>query len=168
MDKPFTHLDEDGRLRMVDVSDKDPTRRRAEASCVVRSLVDVFALGPNANGLDPVFAARLAGIQAAKRTSQLIPLCHPINLTDVHVSITRSADAVTVQSSVVAVNRTGVEMEALTACAFAALNLVSALSTLDGTARIADLVLDRKSGGKSGDWGRLVEAQRADARDADT
>lgn len=165
MATPFTHVDDDGRLRMVDVSDKEPTRRRAEASCVVRSAVDVFALGVNANGLEPVFAARLAGIQAAKRTSQLIPLCHPINLNDVQVSITRGADAVTVHAAVVAVNRTGVEMEALTACAFAALSLVTSLSTVDGAARFEDLVLERKSGGKSGDWGRLVESERTPARD---
>ena len=165
---PFTHLDDDGRLRMVDVSDKEPTRRRAEASCVVRSDIDVFSLPTSATGLEPVFAARLAGIQAAKRTSQIIPLCHPITVNDVQVNITRRADAVEVRSVVVAVNRTGVEMEALTACAFAALSLVNELSAVDLTARFEELVLDRKSGGKSGDWGRLVEPDQGGVTGADT
>lgn len=156
MAAPFTHLDDEGHLRMVDVSDKEPTRRRAEASCVVRSVVDVFALDVTAQGLDPVFAARLAGIQAAKRTSQLIPLCHPINLTDVEVDITAREGGLVVHSAVVTVNRTGVEMEALTACAFAAMSLVDVLESLDPTAHFDNLVLDRKSGGKSDDWGRLV------------
>lgn len=156
MAEPFTHLDDEGRLRMVDVSDKEPTRRRAEASCVVRSVVDVFALDVTAQGLEPVFAARLAGIQAAKRTSQLIPLCHPINLTDVEVVVTAREGGLVVHSAVVTVNRTGVEMEALTACAFAAMSLVDVLKPLDPTAHFDELVLERKSGGKSDDWGRLV------------
>ena len=167
METPFTHLDDDGRLHMVDVSTKEPTRRQAEASCVVRSVVDVFSLATTATGLDPVFAARLAGIQAAERTSQIIPLCHPITLNDVQVSITRRAGAVEVRSVVVAVNRTGVEMEALTACAFAALSLVNELCARDATARFEDLVLDRKSGGKSGDWGRLVGTDRGEMSGAD-
>ena len=156
METPFTHLDGEGRLRMVDVSDKTPTRRSAEASCVVRSRVDVFSLAPRAHGLDPVFAARLAGIQAAKRTAQLIPLCHPINLNDVQVEVTSQDGGVLIRSTVVTVNRTGVEMEALTACSFAALSLVNALVALDEEVRFEDLVLERKTGGKSDDWGRQV------------
>ena len=156
MTAPFTHLDDEGRLRMVDVSEKETTRRRAEASCVVRSVIDVFALEVTAQGLDPVFAARLAGIQAAKRTSQLIPLCHPINLTDVEVDITAREGGLVVHATVVTVNRTGIEMEALTACAFAAMSLVDVLTSFDPTAHVDELVLDRKSGGKSDDWGRLV------------
>ena len=163
MATPFTHLDGDGRLRMVDVTDKDVTRRSAQASCVVRSHVDVFALAPTAGGLDPVFAARLAGIQAAKATSALIPLCHPINLNDVQVEVTSEDGRVVVRSSVVTVNRTGVEMEALTACSFAALSLVNALTALDEGAMFEDLVLERKTGGKSGDWGRAVSADEAAA-----
>lgn len=156
METPFTHLDDEGRLRMVDVSDKEPTRRSAQASCVVRSRVDVRSLPAGPGGLDPVFAARLAGIQAAKRTSELIPLCHPINLNDVQVEVMSEADSVLVRSTVVTVNRTGVEMEALTACSFAALSLLNALAAHDTQARFEDLVIERKSGGKSGDWGRQV------------
>ncbi|HET9090281.1 MAG TPA: cyclic pyranopterin monophosphate synthase MoaC [Acidimicrobiales bacterium] len=161
METPFTHLDDEGRLRMVDVSDKEPTRRSAQASCVVRSRVDVNSLPAGPGGLDPVFAARLAGIQAAKRTSQLIPLCHPINLNDVQVEVTSDSDGVLVRSSVVTVNRTGVEMEALTACSFAALSLLNALAAHDAQARFEDLVIERKSGGKSGDWGRQVAPEAA-------
>ncbi|MGC8511256.1 MAG: cyclic pyranopterin monophosphate synthase MoaC, partial [Acidimicrobiales bacterium] len=120
----FTHLDGEGRARMVDVSGKEPTRRTAEASCVVRSHVDVLALASSPGGLDPGLAARLAGIQAAKRTSRLIPLCHPVDLDDVHVEVERREDGVTVRATAVTVNRTGVEMEALTACSFAALSLL--------------------------------------------
>ena len=155
-EQEFTHLDDDGRVRMVDVSDKAPTRRSAEARCVVRSRVDVFSLAPERDGLDPVFAARLAGIQAAKRTSQLVPLCHPLNLSDVHVEVERGDDGARVRATVVTVNRTGVEMEALAACSFAALSLVSVLVSRDRAARVEDLVLLRKTGGKSADWGRLV------------
>jgi cyclic pyranopterin monophosphate synthase len=161
VETPFTHLDGDGRVRMVDVSDKEPTRRRAEASCVVRSHVDAFSLPAGPGGLDPVFAARLAGIQAAKRTAQLIPLCHPINLNDVQVEVTNGPDGVIVRATVVTVNRTGVEMEALTACSFAALSLVNALVAHDARARFEDLVLERKTGGKSDDWGRRVSPDEA-------
>ncbi len=163
METPFTHLDGDGRLRMVDVSDKSPTRRSAQASCVVRSTVDVFSLPATASGLDPVFAARLAGIQAAKRTAQLIPLCHPLNLNDVQVEVTSEEVGVLVRSTVVTVNRTGVEMEALTACAFAALSLVNALVVLDERAAFEDLVLESKTGGKSDDWGRQIAADESGA-----
>lgn len=158
-ERPFTHLDGDGKLRMVDVTPKDPTLRTAEASCLVVSHVDVVSLEPSPNGFDPVYAARLAGIQAAKRTANLIPLCHPINLNDVQVDVVAHPRGVEVRSMVVTVNRTGVEMEALTACAFAALCLVNSLVAQDPEARFEDLVLLRKSGGKSGDWGRLVEPQ---------
>jgi len=161
VETPFTHLDGDGRLRMVDVTHKEPTRRSAQASCVVRSSVDVFSLAPSPSGLDPVFAARLAGIQAAKRTSALIPLCHPINLNDVQVEVTSEGGSVVVRSTVVTVNRTGVEMEALTACSFAALSLVNALTALDEHARFEDLVVERKTGGKSGDWGRQIALDEA-------
>lgn len=155
-EQAFTHLDGEGKVRMVDVSQKDPTRRSAEASCVVRSRVDAFTLAGTPGALEPVFAARLSGIQAAKRTSQLIPLCHPINLSDVHVEVEPRDDGALVRATVVTVNRTGVEMEALTACSFAALSLLNVLVEVDADARVEDLVLLGKSGGKSADWGRLV------------
>jgi cyclic pyranopterin phosphate synthase len=156
-DQPFTHLDGEGKLRMVDVTSKEPTLRTAQATCTVRTEVDVVSLGPGQNGFEPIFTARLAGIQAAKRTSSLIPLCHPINLNDVQVEAAIHPHGVEFNSKVVTVNRTGVEMEALTACAFAALSLVSSLFALDTTVCFEDLVLLRKSGGRSGDWGRLVQ-----------
>ncbi len=149
---PFTHLDGDGRLRMVDVSDKATTPRRAEARCVIRTSVDVASL--ETQGLDALFAARLCAIQAAKRTSQLIPLCHPIALNDVQIEIDPVEGGALVRASASTVSRTGVEMEALAACAFAALSVLEALGPLDPTARFEELVLWHKSGGKSGDWGR--------------
>ena len=156
MDKPFTHLAGDGQLRMVDVTEKEPTRRSAVAGCVVHCDVDPFSLGAGTDGLDPIFAARLSGIQAAKRTASLIPLCHPINLNDVDVEVRPAPGGAEIRATVVTVNRTGVEMEALTACSFAALSLVSALAERGATASFDDVALLRKSGGRSGDWGRLV------------
>ncbi|HEY7931313.1 MAG TPA: cyclic pyranopterin monophosphate synthase MoaC [Acidimicrobiales bacterium] len=154
--KQFTHVDKVGRLRMVDVSKKRPTRRSAEASCVVRTTADLSALTPNEQGIEPIHAARLAGVMAAKQTADLIPLCHPLALSDVDVVITSSTRGLEVSSSVVTVDHTGVEMEALTACTVAALSLVNALIKDDPHAQIDDLALLRKTGGRSGDWGRLV------------
>ncbi|HQU00308.1 MAG TPA: cyclic pyranopterin monophosphate synthase MoaC [Acidimicrobiales bacterium] len=154
--KPFTHVDKAGKLRMVDVSKKRATRRSAEASCYVRTTVDLAALPRDEHGVEPVHAARLAGVQAAKQTSSLIPLCHPLSLDDIQVDVTTSERGLEVASSVVTVHHTGVEMEALTACMVAALSLVSALKKSDPGASIEDLALLRKSGGRSGDWGRLV------------
>ncbi len=154
MHEPFTHVDAEGNLRMVDVSDKEPTLRTAEASCLVRTGVDVVALATDPEGLGAVLAARLAGIQAAKRTSNLIPLCHPINLNVVEVDVAPHPRGAEVRARVVTVQRTGVEMEALTACSFAALTLIDALSGLDAAASLEDLVVVHKSGGKSADWGR--------------
>lgn len=167
MEPPFTHLDDHGHVRMVDVSDKEPTRRSAVASCLVHSTHDVFALPGGPSGLEPVVAARLAGIQAAKRTSQLIPLCHPINLSDVDVEVTSGPEGTIVRATVVTVNRTGVEMEALTACAFAALSLLDALRSADPRASYDTLALDVKTGGRSGDWGRQVGIAAAAAPDGD-
>ncbi len=154
--KRFSHVDGTGKMRMVDVSRKRATLRNAQASCVVRTQVDPWSLVAGADGVDPLHAARLAGIQAAKQTSTLIPLCHPLNLEQVLVEVTPDDSGFTVTSSVVTVNRTGVEMEALTACAFAGLSLVTSLLDRDPLASIDDVVLERKSGGKSGDWGRQV------------
>ena len=159
-EQSFTHLDGAGKLRMVDVTRKRPTLRRAVASCVVYTVADVLALGSSTNELDPVHAARLAGIQAAKLTANLIPLCHPLNLNEIQVEVIPKAGCIELSATVAATHRTGVEMEALTACAFAALGIVSSLVDADPEARIDDLVLLRKSGGKSGDWGRLVDAPR--------
>ncbi len=152
----FSHVDGRGKMRMVDVSRKRATLRNAQASCVVTTVAGATALEPRANEVDPLHAARLAGIQAAKQTSNLIPLCHPLDLNQVLVDVAATERGFVVSSSVVTVNRTGVEMEALTACAFAALSLVTSLLDEDPAARIDELVLERKSGGKSGEWGRQV------------
>ena len=154
VDQPFTHLDGDGRPRMVDVTAKEPTLRRAEASCLVVTAVNALSRGGEPHELDPVFAARLAGVQAAKRTSTLIPLCHPLPLTDVQVDVERDPRGLVVRARVATVNRTGVEMEALTACAFASLSLVNALVKLDPQTYFEEMLVLRKSGGQSGDWGR--------------
>ena len=155
MDQQFSHIDNSGKLKMVDITAKSPTRRRAQAGCVVLT-TGAAALEPSQNGVDPLHAAKLAGIQGAKDTSRLIPLCHPLNVDEIQVEIVAKADQIEIHSTVAAIHRTGVEMEALTACAFAALSLLQALRRLDPNARIDDLVLLRKTGGKSGDWGRLV------------
>jgi cyclic pyranopterin phosphate synthase len=142
---------------MVDVTNKRATKRRAFASCVVDTVADVTSLEPNSTGVDPWHAARLAGIHAAKRTSWLIPLCHPLSLSDIHVEVTPHDGRVEISATVTALERTGVEMEALTACAVAALSVIDSLLELDPLARMDNLVLLSKSGGKSGPWGRLVD-----------
>jgi cyclic pyranopterin phosphate synthase len=157
-EQPLSHVDSTGKLRMVDVTGKRSTLRRAQARCVVRTTVEILTLGPSENGVDVIHASRLAGIQAAKQTANIIPLCHPLNINDLDVEIDVRGRSVEITATVTAQHRTGVEMEALTACAFAGLGVISALLVVDPTAQLDDLVLLRKSGGKSGDWGRLVEA----------
>jgi cyclic pyranopterin phosphate synthase len=161
----FTHLDGDGRLHMVDISAKEPSRRVAQASCLITSSAarhrserdderrtdPTIALNPS-----DILAARLTGIRAAKRTSDVIPLCHPLALSSVRVDVEPHPRGALISSEVVTTGRTGVEMEALTACAFAALALVATLAADDPGVRVEDLTLRRKSGGKSGDWGRDV------------
>jgi len=142
---------------MVDVSRKRPSKRQAFASCVVTTVADVSTLGLSRNGVDPLHAARLAGIQGAKQTSNLIPLCHPLNVDQIHVEVVVRPGQIAISATVGATHRTGVEMEALTACAIAALSIVGSLRRVDPNAQIDDLVLLRKTGGKSGDWGRLVD-----------
>lgn len=156
-ERPFSHVNAEGKLRMVDVTAKRATRRTAEASCRVVTSVDLDTLAHRGDGLDPRHAARVAGVLAAKRTADLIPLCHSLNLNDVDVQVTNGTGHLKVMASVTATQRTGVEMEALTACTFAALSLVAALKRADPDARIDDLVLRKKEGGRSGSWGRDVE-----------
>jgi len=158
VDRSFSHLDAAGKLRMVDVSAKRPTRRQALARCRVVTGVDLETLGPRSDGIDAPLGARVTGVLAAKRVDELIPLCHSLNLDDVDVELHAHADGIDVTASVTATQRTGVEMEALTACAFAALSLLDALLDADPDAWIDDLVLLKKEGGKSGQWGRLVES----------
>jgi cyclic pyranopterin monophosphate synthase len=152
--KPFTHVDVAGKLQMVDVSKKTATRRTAQASCLVVTDVDLFTR--DAGEIDPIHASRIAGILGAKQTATLIPLCHPLNISDVQVDVTPAPNGLAIQATVVTVDLTGVEMEALVACSMTALSIVSSLLDVDASAHIEDLVLLKKSGGKSGDWGRLV------------
>lgn len=152
--KPFSHLDASGKLRMVDVSGKSMTRRSSHASCLLVTTADLTGL--SANDVEPVHAARIAGILAAKQTATLVPLCHPLNVSDVQVDVTTVSRGLEIHAMIVTVDHTGVEMEALVACAFTALSLLSALLDADPDAHVEDLVLLEKTGGKSGDWGRLV------------
>ncbi len=154
-DRGLTHLDEHGRARMVDVTAKPLTNRVAVARCVVCTVADTaVVLAVGADGMDVVEAARVAGIQAAKQTSSLIPLCHPIRIDRVTVEVVVHAHRCEVSATAQIVERTGVEMEALTACAFAALTLVTAFAEVDPETSIEDLTLWHKSGGRSGDWHR--------------
>ena len=151
----LTHLDEQGRARMVDVTAKPLTRRLAVARCAVITKVDaVEALGDTRHGIDPVEAARVAGIQAAKQTSSLVPLCHSIRVDRVSVDVDMSPHRIEITAVTEIVERTGVEMEALTACAVAGLTLVCSLLELDPDVSMEELTLWHKSGGRSGDWQR--------------
>jgi cyclic pyranopterin phosphate synthase len=150
----FSHLDTSGQAHMVDVSDKPVTRRLAAASCrVLLSPATVEALARLPKG-DAIAVARLAGIQGAKRTPELVPLAHGLPLEQVEVDITPCADGVAIRSRVVVTAKTGAEMEALTACALAALALYDMVKAVERTAVITDLRLDSKSGGRSGDYQR--------------
>jgi len=151
----LTHIDEHGRARMVDVTAKPLTRRVALARCAVVTAADATkVLGEGQDGLDPVEGARFAGIQAAKQTASLIPLCHPIRIDRVTVDVAVDVHKIEVSAVTEIVERTGVEMEALTACAVAALSLVKALFDVDPEASIEELTLWHKSGGRSGNWER--------------
>ena len=150
----FSHLDAEGAPHMVDVSDKEVTRRVAEASCrVVLSPETVARLGDLPKG-DALTVARLAGIQGAKETSRLIPLCHPLALDQVEVEIEPGESQVRIRARVVTHGRTGAEMEALTACATAALAFYDMVKAVERRAEITDLRLEAKSGGRSGTFRR--------------
>jgi cyclic pyranopterin monophosphate synthase len=152
----LTHLDEAGRARMVDVSAKDVTVRTATASGrVLLSAPAVAALrdGTVPKG-DALAVARIAGIAGAKRTSDLIPLCHPLAIQGVSVELTVEDTGVAITASVRTADRTGVEMEALTSVSVAALTLVDMIKAVDKGAVITDVRLEAKDGGKSGPWRR--------------
>ncbi|HEV7668077.1 MAG TPA: cyclic pyranopterin monophosphate synthase MoaC [Thermoanaerobaculia bacterium] len=151
---PFSHLDSEGAARMVDVSDKPVTRRVAEASCRVLLAADTVRELSRLPKGDALAVARIAGIQAAKRTDELIPLAHPLPLDQVEVDLHAVDDGVEIRSRVVTTARTGAEMEALTACAVAALALYDMVKSVEKGAVITDLRLEAKSGGKSGDFVR--------------
>jgi cyclic pyranopterin phosphate synthase len=152
----LTHLRADGSARMVDVSQKAVTARRAVAQAIVITRADVVAMvlaGSLPKG-EAIATARIAGIMAAKQTSALIPLCHPLPLTSITIDIEGVEDRLVVIGEVATNAVTGVEMEALTAASIAALTLYDMIKAVDKTARITDLQVLEKQGGKSGDWVR--------------
>jgi cyclic pyranopterin monophosphate synthase len=150
----LSHYDDEGSAHMVDVSGKTASRREAEASAfVVLSDAVLAALPQNPKG-DPLQVARFAGIQAAKRTADLIPMCHPLPLSFIDVSAVVVAGGVEIHSTAATVAGTGVEMEALTAAAVAALTIYDMCKAMDKSIAIREIVLVRKSGGKSGDYSR--------------
>ena len=154
----LTHLDDDGEARMVDVADKPVTDRRAVARAVVRmtpQTAAIVAAGDAPKG-DVLGVARIAGIQAAKRTGELIPLCHPIGLdhVDVDGEIDAGAGTVTLTATTRVSARTGVEMEAMTAAAIAALTVYDMVKGIDKGVRVEAVELLEKSGGRSGTWTR--------------
>lgn len=151
---PLSHYDPSGRVRMVDVSAKPATRRTATASAFVElSKAVLAALPANPKG-DPLEVARMAGIQAAKRTSELIPLCHPLALTHIDVKATVVRGGIRITATAATTGPTGVEMEALTAASVAALTVYDMIKALDKSIVIRELRLEQKSGGKSGDYKR--------------
>jgi len=154
MGERLTHVDEHGAARMVDVSAKDETRRQATATGLVRTTPEVVALlrsGDVPKG-DALGVARVAGIMAAKRTPDLVPLCHPLAITGVEVDLDVTDEGVAIAATVRTTGRTGVEMEALTSVSVAALTVVDMIKAVDKHAVIADVQVRAKSGGKSGDW----------------
>ena len=155
-DHRLLRLDPLAGARMVDVTPKEPTHRRALARCRVMMAPETTALVANnaINKGDVLAAARIAGIQAAKRTSDLIPMCHPLLVGAVQINFTIGDDFVGVEAQVETVDRTGVEMEAMTACATAALTVYDMCKSADRAMSIVDLALWEKTGGSAGPWRR--------------
>ena len=156
MSDRLTHVDETGAARMVDVSAKEVTRRVAQASGRVLVSAEVVGLlrGEGVPKGDALAVARIAGIMGAKQTPALIPLCHPLAISGVTVDLSVADDAVEITATVRTTDRTGVEMEALTAVSVAALTVVDMVKAVDKAAVITDIRVESKSGGKSGDWAR--------------
>jgi cyclic pyranopterin monophosphate synthase len=154
MSKKLSHYDRAGRAKMVDVSAKAATKREASASAFVALQPAVLkALPKNPKG-DPLEVARLAGMMAAKRTADLIPMCHPLPLSHVDVNIRLCENGVAITSKVITTAVTGVEMEALVAVSVAALTVYDMCKALDKGIEIREIVLEHKSGGKSRDYTR--------------
>ncbi|MEE8480984.1 MAG: cyclic pyranopterin monophosphate synthase MoaC [Desulfobacterales bacterium] len=159
--KEFTHIDKEGRVRMVDVTDKEPTSRIAVAQGVVTMNQTTFEKIQNqtikkGNVLE---TARISGVMAAKKTSELIPMCHPLNITHVKVDFfpDNATSSIRIESSVRTVDQTGVEMEALTAVSVAALTIYDMCKSYDREMNISDIYLLEKSGGKSGTFVRAKQ-----------
>ena len=154
MSEKLSHFDEAGHAHMVDVSAKAETRREAVASAFVELNDAVLAALPKNPKGNPLEVARFAGIQAAKRTSELVPMCHPLPLSFVDVSAEVVTGGVAIRATAATVAGTGVEMEAMTAAAIAALTVYDMTKALDKGIRIREVVLESKSGGKSGGYRR--------------
>jgi cyclic pyranopterin phosphate synthase len=152
----LTHVDDTGAARMVDVSAKEPTAREATATGTVLVSAEVVRLlrGEGVPKGDALGVARVAGIMAAKRTPDLVPLCHPLAISGVTVDLEVLDEGVAITATVRTTDRTGVEMEALTAVSVAALTVVDMVKAVDKGAVITDVRIESKSGGKSGDWSR--------------
>jgi cyclic pyranopterin monophosphate synthase len=150
----LSHYDEAGQASMVDVGGKQPTPRTATATAFVELSAAVLAALPQNPKGDPLEVARFAGIQAAKRTSELIPMCHPLPLTHVDVQASIEGDGVRITATAATIGVTGVEMEALTAASVAALTIYDMTKALDKAIVIRNVQLESKTGGKSGDYNR--------------
>jgi len=159
--KTLSHYDSAGRASMVDVSAKAPTRRLAEASAFVALSREVLAALPRNPKGNPLEVARIAGISAAKRTSELIPMCHPLALSFVDVTTHVCENGVKICSQVATTAQTGVEMEALVAASVAALTVYDMCKALDKGITIREIVLEHKSGGKSGKYRRKAHPDTA-------
>src|SRR5579864_5934373 len=153
----LSHYDRAGRARMVDVSGKSATKREAEASGFVAISPAVLAALPSNPKGDPLEVARIAGIMAAKRTSELIPMCHSLPLALVDVEVRVCENGLAIHSKVATTAETGVEMEALVAVSVSALTVYDMLKAADKGIEIREVVLERKSGGKSGEYRRRKE-----------
>jgi cyclic pyranopterin phosphate synthase len=160
MTKTLSHYDHSGRARMVDVGGKRETARTAEASAFVALKTQVLAALPSNPKGDALEVARLAGIMAAKKTSELIPMCHPLALSHIDVTMRLCENGVAIRSTVTATGQTGVEMEAMTAASVAALTVYDMCKALDKGIEIQSIVLERKTGGKSGDYRRAGPGKR--------
>jgi cyclic pyranopterin monophosphate synthase len=156
----LSHYDRVGRARMVDVSGKIPGKREAEASAFVAMKPAVLAALPKNPKGDPLEVARIAGIMAAKRTAELIPMCHPLPLARVDVEMRVCENGVAIVSRVATTAQTGVEMEALVAVTVAALTVYDMTKGMDKGIKIREIVLERKTGGKSGDYRRARHPEK--------
>lgn len=156
MSEKLSHINDDGNAHMVDVSDRAITQRSARASGKVvlsKSVLSLIAEGKTPKG-DVLATARIAGIMGAKKTPELIPLCHPISISSVNVDLEIVEDGVKIYSAVTISDRTGVEMEALTAVSIAALTIIDMTKALDPGATITNVQVDEKDGGRNGHWKR--------------
>jgi cyclic pyranopterin phosphate synthase len=158
-DHTFTHLDPLGRARMVDVTPKEPTHRRAVArgKVFMKPETTIAVANREVKKGDVLAVARVAGIQAAKRTADSIPLCHPVLVGGVSINFEIGDDHIAIETTVETVDRTGVEMEALHACTMAALTIYDMCKSADRAMVVGDIALWEKTGGRSGTWKRPVD-----------